>query len=86
MLNNPSAIDEIADAGQIRVLFYASHRLVHAPLNKILDKLKEDIQHDLSSAFTAYKEETNQRIEALQDTIDELRLQLSNLIHLEEMN
>ncbi|ATO57280.1 hypothetical protein [Bartonella sp. 1-1C] len=34
MLNNPSAIDDIADAEQIRVLFYASHRMVHAPLKR----------------------------------------------------
>ncbi|ENN93788.1 hypothetical protein [Bartonella bovis] len=85
MLNNPSAIDEIADTGQIRVLFYASHRLVHAPLNKIIDKVKDDIQRDLLSAFTA-KKETDQRIQALQEAIDELRLKLSNLTNPEDTN
>ncbi|AQX19791.1 hypothetical protein [Bartonella sp. WD16.2] len=86
MINNPSAIDEIADTGQIRVLFYASHRLVHAPLNKVLDKVKDDIQHDLSNTLIAYQKETNKRIEALQEAIDELRLQLVNLTHPEDTN
>ncbi|MEL6088458.1 MULTISPECIES: hypothetical protein [Bartonella] len=86
MINNPSAIDEIADTGQIRVLFYASHKLVHAPLNKVLDKVKDDIEHDLSSVFTAYQKETDQRIKALQKAIDELRLQLVSLTHPEDIN
>ncbi|OPB29492.1 hypothetical protein [Bartonella sp. WD12.1] len=86
MINNPSAIDEIADTGQIRVLFYASHKLVHAPLNKVLDKVKDDIQHDLLNVFTAYQKETEQRIETLQEAVDELRLQLVNLTHPEDTN
>ncbi|WP_254472891.1 hypothetical protein [Bartonella sp. B1098] len=75
MINNPSAIDDIADAEQIRVLFYASNRMVHAPLNKVLDLIKRDIKHDLLSALTQYQEATEQRIEIMQKTIDELRLQ-----------
>ncbi|WP_455480471.1 hypothetical protein V3564_04880 [Bartonella sp. B12(2025)] len=77
MLNNLSAIDDIADAEQIRVLFYASHKIVHAPLNKILDLIKNDVRHDLLSAFTAYQEATDKRIETMQKVIDELRLQCS---------
>ncbi|WP_375619320.1 MULTISPECIES: hypothetical protein [unclassified Bartonella] len=73
MINNPSAIDDIADAEQIRVLFYASNRMVHAPLNKVLDLVKNDIQHDLLSAFAQYQEATDQRIETMQKLIDELQ-------------
>ncbi|WP_375648524.1 MULTISPECIES: hypothetical protein [unclassified Bartonella] len=73
MINNPSAIDDIADAEQIRVLFYASNRMVHAPLNKVLDLVKSDIQHDLLSALVEYKEATDKRIETMQKLIDELQ-------------
>ncbi|WP_375627274.1 hypothetical protein [Bartonella sp. PS17NMGDW] len=73
MINNPSAIDDIADAEQIRVLFYASNRMVHAPLNKVLDLVKNDIQHDLLSALAEYQEATDQRIEIMQKLIDELQ-------------
>ncbi|WP_208437576.1 hypothetical protein [Bartonella taylorii] len=73
MINNPSAIDDIADAEQIRVLFYASNRMVHAPLNKVLDLVKSDIQHDLLSALAQYQEATDQRIETMQKLIDELQ-------------
>ncbi|WP_375630874.1 MULTISPECIES: hypothetical protein [unclassified Bartonella] len=73
MINNPSAIDDIADAEQIRVLFYASNRMVHAPLNKVLDLVKSDIQHDLLSALAEYKEATDKRIEIMQKLIDELQ-------------
>ncbi|WP_375610781.1 MULTISPECIES: hypothetical protein [unclassified Bartonella] len=78
MINNPSAIDDIADAEQIRVLFYASNRMVHAPLNKVLDLVKSDIQHDLLSALAEYKEATDQRIEIMQKLIDELQSSLSH--------
>ncbi|WP_375706763.1 hypothetical protein [Bartonella sp. AA126HLJHH] len=78
MINNPSAIDDIADAEQIRVLFYASNRMVHAPLNKVLDLVKSDIQHDLLSALAEYKETTDQRIEIMQKLIDELQSSLSH--------
>ncbi|WP_240532193.1 hypothetical protein [Bartonella schoenbuchensis] len=47
------------------------------------DKFKDDIQHDLSSALS---KKADQRVEALQDIIDELRLQLSNLTHPENTN
>ncbi|WP_375681446.1 hypothetical protein [Bartonella sp. AP60NXGY] len=77
MINNPSAIDDIADAEQIRVLFYASNRMVHAPLNKVLDLVKSDIQHDLLSALAEYKEATDQRIEIMQKLIDELQSSLT---------
>ncbi|WP_375642485.1 MULTISPECIES: hypothetical protein [unclassified Bartonella] len=73
MINNPSAIDDIADAEQIRVLFYASNRMVHAPLNKVLDLVKSDIHHDLLSALAEYQEATDQRIETMQKLIDELQ-------------
>lgn len=58
MINNPSAIDDIADAEQIRVLFYASNRMVHAPLNKVLDLIKNDLQHDFLSALVDYQKAT----------------------------
>ncbi|WP_273759637.1 hypothetical protein [Bartonella sp. ML70XJBT.G] len=77
MINNPSAIDDIADAEQIRVLFYASNRIVHAPLNKVLDLVKSDIQHDLLSAFAEYKEVTDKRIETMQKLINELQSHIS---------
>ncbi|WP_375646537.1 MULTISPECIES: hypothetical protein [unclassified Bartonella] len=76
MINNPSAIDDIADAEQIRVLFYASNRMVHAPLNKVLDLVKSDIQHDLLSALAEYKEATDKRLETMQKLIDELQSSL----------
>ncbi|WP_375607323.1 MULTISPECIES: hypothetical protein [unclassified Bartonella] len=76
MINNPSAIDDIADAEQIRVLFYASNRMVHAPLNKVLDLVKSDIQHDLLSALAEYKEATDKRLETMQQLIDELQSSL----------
>nr|CBI77282.1 conserved hypothetical protein [Bartonella rochalimae ATCC BAA-1498] len=44
MLNNPFAIDDIADPKQIRVLFYASRRMVYATLNKIIALIKR-MQH-----------------------------------------
>ncbi len=50
------------------------------------DKVKDDIQRDFSSAFTAYQKETDQHIEALQKAVDELRLQLSSLTHPENTN
>ncbi|EJF82152.1 hypothetical protein [Bartonella doshiae] len=78
MINNPSAIDDIADAEQIRVLFYASNRMVHAPLNKVLDLVKSDIHHDLLSALAEYKEATDKRIEIMQKLIDELQSSLSH--------
>ncbi|WP_375658732.1 hypothetical protein [Bartonella sp. MR30HLJHH] len=78
MINNPSAIDDIADAEQIRVLFYASNRMVHAPLNKVLDLAKSDIQHDLLSALAEYKEATDQRIETMQKLVDELQSLISH--------
>ncbi|WP_375686193.1 hypothetical protein [Bartonella sp. AP65SXKL] len=78
MINNPSAIDDIADAEQIRVLFYASNRMVHAPLNKVLDLVKSDIQHDLLSALAEYKEATDKRLEIMQKLIDELQSSLSH--------
>ncbi|ACS51286.1 MULTISPECIES: hypothetical protein [Bartonella] len=78
MINNPSAIDDIADAEQIRVLFYASNRMVHAPLNKVLDLVKSDIQHDLLSALAEYKEATDQRIETMQKLVDELQSLISH--------
>ncbi|WP_375653724.1 MULTISPECIES: hypothetical protein [unclassified Bartonella] len=78
MINNPSAIDDIADAEQIRVLFYASNRMVHAPLNKVLDLVKNDIQHDLLSALAEYQEATDQRIEIMQKLIDELQSLISH--------
>ncbi|OPB31571.1 hypothetical protein [Bartonella sp. AR 15-3] len=77
MFNHPSAIDDITDAEQIRVLFYASHRIVHAPLNKIIAMIKKDVQHDLSSAFMEQQKATDERLETLQKMIDELRLQCS---------
>ncbi|WP_375703775.1 hypothetical protein [Bartonella sp. AD13SXNS] len=76
MINNPSAIDDIADAEQIRVLFYASNRMVHAPLNKVLDLVKSDIQHDLLSALAEYKEATDKRLETMQKLINELQSSL----------
>ncbi|WP_034986877.1 hypothetical protein [Bartonella florencae] len=79
MINHLSAIDDIADAEQIRVLFYASNRIVHAPLNKVLDLIKNDLQHDLLSALTQYQETTEQRLEIMQKTIDELRIQYLTL-------
>ncbi|WP_455466905.1 hypothetical protein [Bartonella sp. B39] len=75
MINHFSAIDDIADAEQIRVLFYASHRVVHAPLNKVIDLIKNGIQHDLLSVLTQHQEATDKRIEIMQKTIDALRLQ-----------
>ncbi|WP_142416421.1 hypothetical protein [Bartonella massiliensis] len=75
MINHLSAIDDIADAEQIRVLFYASNQMVHAPLNKVLDLIKNDRQHDLLSALEDYQKATDKRIETMQKTIDELRLQ-----------
>ncbi|WP_330167269.1 hypothetical protein [Bartonella grahamii] len=78
MINNPSAIDDIADAEQIRVLFYASNRMVHAPLNKVLDLVKSDIQHDLLSALAQYQEATDKRIEIMQKLIDELQSLISH--------
>ncbi|ATP12414.1 MULTISPECIES: hypothetical protein [Bartonella] len=81
MINHLSAIDDIADAEQIRVLFYASNRMVHAPLNKVLDLIKNDTQRDLLSALTQYQEATEQRIETLQKNLDALRLQVSLSTH-----
>ncbi|MET3560794.1 chaperonin cofactor prefoldin [Bartonella japonica] len=78
MLNNPSAIDDITDAEQIRVLFYASHRMVHAPLNKIIDMIKNEIQHDFLNALMEQQKATDERLEALQKMIDEVRLQGSS--------
>ncbi|WP_375671536.1 hypothetical protein, partial [Bartonella sp. SD1336NMGDW] len=63
---------------QIRVLFYASNRMVHAPLNKVLDLVKNDIQHDLLSALAEYQEATDQRIEIMQKLIDELQSLISH--------
>lgn len=58
--------------------FYASNRMVHAPLNKVLDLVKSDIQHDLLSALAEYKEATDKRIETMQKLIDELQSSLSH--------
>ncbi|UNF41121.1 hypothetical protein MNL09_02855 [Bartonella krasnovii] len=51
--------------------------MVHAPLNKVLDLVKSDIQHDLLSALAEYKEATDKRIETMQKLIDELQSSLS---------
>ncbi|GAA5105496.1 hypothetical protein [Bartonella jaculi] len=79
MINHPAAIDNIADAEQIRVLFYASNQMVHAPLNKVIDLIKNDLQNDLLSALTQYQKATEQRLEIMQKTIDALRLQYLTL-------
>ncbi|MDD9330658.1 MAG: hypothetical protein PV354_00980 [Bartonella sp.] len=81
MLNNPSAIDDIAEVEQIRVLFYASHRIVHASLNKIIALIKKDVQYDFLSALMEHQKATDERLEALQKMIDEVCLQGSPSTH-----
>lgn len=78
MLNNPSAIDDITDAEQIRVLFYASHRMVHAPLNKIIDMIKNEVKHDFLNVLMEQQKATDERLKTLQKMIDEVRLQGSS--------
>ncbi|WP_332060257.1 hypothetical protein [Bartonella sp. CB74] len=40
----PFSIDEIDDPERIRVVLYANGRMVHAPLNALLDQVRQDIE------------------------------------------
>ncbi|SPU27730.1 Uncharacterised protein [Candidatus Bartonella washoeensis] len=56
MLSKPFAISEVKDPSQIRVVLYSGDRFVHAPLNGMIDVVKEALQSELEDKIQGLEE------------------------------
>ncbi|EJF77813.1 Uncharacterised protein [Candidatus Bartonella washoeensis] len=69
MLSKPFAISEVKDPSQIRVVLYSGDRFVHAPLNGMIDVVKEALQSELEDKIQGLEE----RIKVLSTELEELK-------------
>ncbi|WP_413154415.1 hypothetical protein [Bartonella sp. cb54] len=64
----PFSIDEIDDPERIRVVLYANGRMVHAPLNALLDQVRQDIER--------FNAKQIQKITKISQRVDDVEQQL----------
>ncbi|WP_273757214.1 MULTISPECIES: hypothetical protein [unclassified Bartonella] len=69
MLSKPFAISEISDPSQVRVVLYSGDHFVHAPLNRIVDLLKDALKSELEGRLQGLEE----RLRALSVELEELK-------------
>ncbi|MBB5074436.1 hypothetical protein HNQ69_001578 [Bartonella callosciuri] len=53
MLSKPFALSEMSDPSQIRVVLYSGDRMVHAPLNGIVDLMKDVLKSEIGDSLHA---------------------------------
>ncbi|WP_273721859.1 MULTISPECIES: hypothetical protein [unclassified Bartonella] len=69
MLSKPFSISEISDPSQVRVVLYSGDHFVHAPLNRIVDLLKDALKSEFEGRLQGLEE----RLRALSVELEELK-------------
>ncbi|GAA4667616.1 hypothetical protein [Bartonella pachyuromydis] len=69
MLSKPFAISELNDPSQVRVVLYSGGGFVHAPLNELLNLLRNALQSELNNSL----QDLEKRLGGLSEELEELK-------------